>query len=115
MQDITVWHNPKCSKSRNALAYLETKEIIPTIVKYLDEDLKKEQIKDTLKLLGLTARDWMRTKEDIYIELNLKDVSSEDELIQAMITNPALIERPVVINGNKAVIARPLEKIEEIL
>jgi arsenate reductase len=57
----------------------------------------------------------MRPKEDIYIELNLKDVTSEDELIQAMITNPALIERPVVINGNKAVIARPLEKIDEIL
>jgi arsenate reductase len=50
MQDITVWHNPKCSKSRSALAYLETKEIIPTIVKYLDEDLTNEQIKDTLKL-----------------------------------------------------------------
>lgn len=116
MQDIIIWHNPRCSKSRNALVYLEKKEIIPTIVKYLDETPSIDELKNILKLLGFSsARELMRTKEDIYKELNLKDVNSEDELIKAMAENPKLIERPVIINGNKAIVARPLENIDTIL
>ncbi|PLY05127.1 MAG: arsenate reductase (glutaredoxin) [Arcobacter sp.] len=115
MQNITVWHNPRCSKSRDALVYLDKKGIIPTIVKYLDETPSFDEIKNILKLLDMNARDLMRKKEDIYKELNLKDVASEDELIKAMVENPKLIERPVVINENRAVIARPLENIDRIL
>ena len=115
MQNITVWHNPRCSKSRDALSYLDKKGIIPTIVKYLDETPSFDEIKNILKLLDMNARDLMRKKEDIYKELNLKDVASEDELIKAMVENPKLIERPVVINENRAVIARPLENIDRIL
>ena len=115
MQNITIWHNPRCSKSRNALAYLEEKGIIPTVVKYLDETFTHEDLKNILKLLDISAKDLMRKKEDIYKQLNLKDIISEDELIKAMIENPKLIERPIIINGKKAVIARPLENIDRIL
>lgn len=115
MQDIIVWHNPRCSKSRNAISYLEEKGIIPTIIKYMDETPSKEEIKNVLSLLDIDVKNWMRTKEDVYKELNLKDVQDEEQLIKAMSENPKLIERPVVINGNKAVIARPLENIDTIL
>ncbi|QKF82264.1 arsenate reductase (glutaredoxin) [Halarcobacter ebronensis] len=115
MEKITIWHNPRCGKSRDALTYLEDKKFDINIVKYLDETPSKEEIKNTLKLLGLSAKELMRTKEDIYKELNLKDETSEDRLIEAMVKNPKLIERPVVIKGKKAVIARPLENIDKIL
>lgn len=115
MQDIIVWHNPRCSKSRNALTYLDEKGIIPTIYKYMDENPSIDELKNMLKLLDINVRDWMRTKEDIYKELNLKDIQDEDKLLEAMTNNPELIERPVVINAKKAVIARPLENIDTIL
>lgn len=115
MQDIIVWHNPRCSKSRNALSYLDEKGIIPTIYKYMDENPSVDELKNMLKLLDINVRDWMRTKEDIYKELNLKDIQDEDKLLEAMTNNPELIERPVVINAKKAVIARPLENIDTIL
>ncbi len=115
MQDITVWHNPRCSKSRNAIVYLEEKGIIPNIVKYMDETPSINEIKEVLTLLNIDVRDWMRTKEDVYKEMNLKDVQDEEQLIKAMSENPKLIERPVVIKGNRAVIARPLENIDTLL
>lgn len=115
MQDIIVWHNPRCSKSRNALSYLDEKGIIPTVYKYMDENPSVDELKNMLKLLDINVRDWMRTKEDIYKELNLKDIQDEDKLLEAMANNPELIERPVVINAKKAVIARPLENIDTIL
>lgn len=115
MQDITVWHNPRCSKSRNALTYLEEKGIIPTIYKYMDENPSVDELKEILNLLRTDVKAWMRTKEDIFKELNLKDETDENKLLEAMAQNPKLIERPVVINNNKAVIARPTEKIDEIL
>ncbi len=115
MQDIIVWHNPRCSKSRDALTYLDKKGLIPTIYKYMDENPSVDELKEMLKLLNIDVRKWMRTKEDIYKELNLKDIQDEDKLLEAMANNPKLIERPVVINEKKAVIARPLENIDTIL
>jgi len=115
MNKITIWHNPRCSKSRNAVAYLEEKGIDSNIVKYMDETPSVEEIKEVLTFLNINIKEWMRTKEDIYNELNLKDVEDENTLIEAMAQNPKLIERPVIINGNKAVVARPLEKIDTIL
>lgn len=115
MKKITIWHNPRCSKSRNALTYLEEKGVDLDIVKYLNETPTKNELKNVLKLLGITPRELMRKGEDIYKELNLKDETSDENLIDAMLENPKLIERPVIINKDKAVIARPLENIDKIL
>ncbi len=115
MENIIIWHNPRCSKSRNALIYLEEKGIKPQVVKYLDTIPSFEELKEVLKLLGMNAKELMRKGETIYKELNLKDIEDEDSLINAMIENPKLIERPIIIKGNKAVVARPLENIDTIL
>jgi len=115
MANVTIWHNPRCSKSRNAAALLEEQGVDAEVVKYLDTPPTKEEIIDVLKMLGLSARELMRTKEDIYKELGLKDVSDEDALIDAMLKNPKLIERPIVIKDGKAAIGRPIENIVKIL
>jgi arsenate reductase len=78
MANVTIWHNPRCSKSRNAVTLLEEKGIEADVVKYLDTPPTKEELVSVLKMLGLSARELMRTKEDIYKELNLKDETDED-------------------------------------
>jgi len=115
MENITIWHNPRCSKSRNALALLEDKNIDAKIIKYLDTKPSSDEIKEVLTFLGISAKDLLRTGEDIYKELNLKEVEDENILIQAMAEHSKLIERPIIIRGNKAVIARPIENLEELL
>lgn len=115
MQDIQIWHNPKCSKSRCALELLEIKGIKANIVKYLENNPTKEQLKDVLLKLNIPAKELLRTSEDIYKELNLKEIDDEEKLIDIMIAHPILIERPIIIRGNKAVIARPIENLEELL
>jgi arsenate reductase len=115
MANVTIWHNPRCSKSRNAVTLLEEQGVEAEVVKYLDTPPSKEEIVDVLKMLGLSARELMRTKEDIYKELGLKDVSDEDVLIDAMVANPKLIERPIVIKDGKAAIGRPIENIIELI
>ena len=115
MKDITIWHNPRCSKSRQALAILDENGCEKEIVKYLEQTPNKSEIKKVLGMLGLSARELMRTKEDIYKELDLKNEHNEEKLIEAMANNPKLIERPVIIKGNKAIIARPPEKALELL
>ncbi len=112
---IVVWHNPRCSKSRAGVKYLEEKGVDFSIVKYLDTPPSAEEIRAVLAKLGIPARELMRTKEAIYKELNLKEVHDESALIAAMAEHPKLIERPVVIHGDKAVVARPAERIETIL
>ena len=103
MQDIEIWHNPKCSKSRNAMEWLETKNINANVVKYLENTPTKEQLKDVLKKLNMKASQLLRTGEDIYKELNLKQIDDEETLIDFMVKNPILIERPIIIKGNRAV------------
>jgi len=115
MEDITIWHNPRCSKSRNALNLLEEKNIEANVVKYLDETPSKDELKDILNKLNMTAQELMRKGETIYKELALENETNEDKLLEAMINNPKLIERPVIIKGDKAVIARPIENLEELL
>ena len=116
MQKIQIWHNPRCSKSRQALALLDESGIEKDVVKYLEENPDKETIKKLLKMLGFTsARELMRTKEAIYKELGLKDETDEEKLIEAMVTHPKLIERPIIIKGDKAIIARPPEKVSDFL
>ena len=115
MANISIWHNPRCSKSRNAVTLLEEKGVDAEVVKYLDTPPSKEELVKVLKMLGIGARELMRTKEGIYKELNLKEEMDEDKLIEAMAANPKLIERPIVIKDGKAAIGRPLENIVELL
>ena len=115
MKNVTIWHNPRCSKSRNAVALLEEQGVEIEIVKYLDTPPNKEELVEMLKMLGIGARELMRTKEAIYKELELKDVTDEDSLIDAMVENPKLIERPIVIKDGKAAIGRPIENIVELI
>jgi len=115
METIKIWHNPRCSKSRDSFNLLVEKGIEAEVVKYLEDVPTKKELTELLKMLNMTARELMRTKEDIYKELNLKDETSEEALIEAMVVNPKLIERPIVIRGNKAVIGRPIEKVIELI
>lgn len=115
MQNIEIWHNPQCSKSRNAMEVIEAKGINANIVKYLENTPTKEQIKAVLKKLNMKASQILRTGEDIYKELNLKQIDDEDRLIEIMLEHPILIERPIIIKGDIAVIARPIENLEELL
>jgi len=115
MNDIKIWHNPRCSKSRNAVALLEEKGIEHEVVKYLDTPPTREALVEVLKMLGLSARELMRTKEELYKELKLKDETDEEKLIDAMVKNPRLIERPIVIKDGKAAIGRPIDNIEKLI
>ncbi|WP_323085339.1 arsenate reductase (glutaredoxin) [Providencia alcalifaciens] len=114
---IKIYHNPRCSKSRETLALLQEKGITPTVVEYLTTPPSVAEIEKLLKMLGFTdARQLMRTKEDIYKELKLADNSvTQAQLIQAMHDNPKLIERPIVVKGKKAKLGRPPEQVLEIL
>ena len=112
----TIYHNPRCSKSRQTLALLEEKGISPRIVDYLKTPPSAAELKAILKTLGLKPRDLMRKGEPRYAELGLKDRDLDDDaLIALMVANPILIERPIVVSGGKAEIGRPPEKVLEIL
>ncbi|MDQ1245559.1 MAG: hypothetical protein QG565_1900 [Campylobacterota bacterium] len=115
MQEIKIWHNPKCSKSREAMEILQENKCEAEVVKYLEEKPDVKKIKAILKMLGIAPRELMRTKEDIYKELNLMDETDDEALIEAMAQNPKLIERPIIIKGDRAIIGRPAEKIAEFL
>ena len=112
---VAIFHNPRCSKSRQTLALLEEKGVDPEIVLYLENPPSKATLEGLVKKLGLSsARDMMRRKEAPYTDLSLAD-ASEEALIDAMATQPILIERPIVVNGDKAAIGRPPESVLEIL
>ena len=116
MSEITIYHNPRCSKSREALALLEEQGITPVVVEYLKDIPSADTLRDILAKLGLTPRQLLRTKEDDYKALNLSDASlSDDALIEAMCAHPKLIERPIVIKGKNARIGRPPQQVLEIL
>lgn len=116
MTDLTLYHNPRCSKSRGALQLLEDRGLTPSVVHYLETPLDAAQLERLLGKLGITARQLLRTGEEQYAALNLADPSlTEAQLIAAMAAHPKLIERPILEVGDKAVIGRPPEKILEIL
>ncbi|MEP3857804.1 MAG: arsenate reductase (glutaredoxin) [Porticoccus sp.] len=113
---ISIYHNPRCSKSRQTLALLEDRGLSPEIILYLDNPPDRKTLKDLLGKLGISARQLLRKGEDAYRENNLADESlTETQLIDAMVANPKLIERPIVINGSRAALGRPPEKVLEIL
>ena len=113
---VKIYHNPRCSKSRQTLEILNRKKLDIDIVEYLKSPLDINEISNLLKKLGYTARDLLRKGEDVYKNENLSDKSlTEDFLIDMMSKNPILIERPIVVFNGKAVIGRPPEKVLEIL
>jgi arsenate reductase len=97
------------------MTLLEEKGVDAEVVNYLDSVPTKEELKEMLKMLGISARELMRTKEDIYKTLDLRNENDEEKLIEAMVENPKLIERPIVIKDGKAAIGRPIENIIELL
>lgn len=113
---VQIYHNPRCSKSKQALSYLEKKGITPEIIPYLETPPTADELRMVLLKLDLSPRDIMRTNEKLYKELELNDPSlSEEALITVMCAHPILIERPIVINGDHAKLARPADVIDEIL
>jgi len=112
---ITIYHNPRCSKSREGVCFLEDKGIEFETVKYLDEKITLEELTNILKKLNCNPIELVRTKEPFWKE-NYKDKNlSDEEIIAIMVENPILIERPIIINGDKAVIGRPIEKVLTII
>jgi len=113
---ITIYHNPRCSKSRQTLELLRENNIEPDIIEYLHTPPDRQTFISLLDKLGLSARQLMRNKEQAYKDADLDNPDlSELELIDAMIAEPRLIERPIVVNGNKAVLGRPPENVLKIL
>ena len=114
-QKITIYHNPRCSKSRQALALLEESSKDFTVVEYLKEPPTAVELKTLLKHLGLQPHDIVRAKEAEYKEAGLSSSSSDKAVIAALVKYPKLLERPIVVCGGKAVVGRPPEKVLELL
>lgn len=113
---ITIYHNPRCSKSRATLEILKDKGIEPKIVEYLKTPPDAETLNGFIKKLGMEPRDLMRKGEAPYKELQLNEKEKDPkELIEAMVQNPILIERPIIVNGDKVALGRPPENVLEIL
>ena len=113
---VTLYHNPRCSKSRAALQLLEERGIEPDVVEYLKEPPDRKTLKQILSRLGLKPRQLLRTKEAVYRELGLDDPAvSDDELIDAMVEHPILIERPIAVAGGRAALGRPPERVLDVL
>ena len=115
MSEYTIYHNPRCSKSRNTLALLKENGIEPQIVLYLATPPNSGQLKRLLGKLGLSAAELVRRGEDAYKACGLSKDSSEEQLIAAMATHPKLIERPIVVRGKRAVLGRPPENALELI
>jgi len=112
----TIYHNPRCSKSRQTLQLIRDKGIEPDVILYLEDRLSSEEIAKLLNKLGFqSARELMRRGEKAYKDLDLKSESDEAALLTAMANNPKLIERPIVVQGERAVLGRPPENIEKLL
>jgi len=115
MSQVTIYHNPRCSKSRQTLELLENQGADIEVVRYIDNQLNNAELSELLQLLGMSARELMRKGEAVYKELNLDNPElSEAQLVQALADYPRLIERPIVVRDGNAVIGRPPEKVLEL-
>ena len=115
MSQVRIYHNPRCSKSRQALALLEQQGEELEIIQYIETPLDSAALSELLQQLGMSARELIRKGEDTYKELNLANPDlSEAELVQAMVDYPRLIERPIVGRDGKAIVARPPERVLEL-
>ena len=112
---MQIIHNPRCSKSRQTLKILTDRGIEPEVILYLKEPLTEKRLGEIIKMLGIKPHDLIRTTEEVYrSEFKGKDLTDE-QWIEAMIAHPKLIERPIVIEGDKAVLGRPPEKVIELI
>jgi len=114
MEKVQIWHNARCGKSRQALALLEENNIDAEVIKYLDKDITFDEMQEIVKKLGFHAKELLRDGEDDYKKLGLKGVEDEAVIIQAMVDYPKLIQRAIVIKGDKAMLGRPPEKVLEL-
>ena len=112
---MIIYHNPRCSKSRQSLALLRENGEEPEVIEYLKTSLDEVALRDLFVKLGLEAHEVVRTKEEPYEQLALSPDSSEEEVIAAIVKYPILMERPIVVKGNSAVIGRPPENVHELL
>lgn len=116
MQSVIIYHNPRCGTSRNTLALIQEAGINPTIVEYLKTPLDKAGIQHILKLSGLSAKELIRSKEEVFKELGLDmEEVNDEQLIDAMVSHPILMNRPIVVTGKGARLCRPFELVKEIL
>lgn len=114
MADAVVYHNPRCSTSRKTLDLLRDNGIEPTIVEYLKTPPSRAELAKMIRDAGIGVRDAVRTREAVYAELNLAE-ATDDQLLDAMVANPILIQRPFVVTGNGTRLARPIDAVREIL
>ena len=113
---IKIYHNPKCSTSRNTLALIENAGIQPQVIEYLKTPLSKQELKALISQMGVPVRDVIRAKEPLYLELKLDDERlSDDALLDAMVANPILINRPIVVTNKGVKLCRPSELVLDIL
>ncbi|MCG8586470.1 MAG: arsenate reductase (glutaredoxin) [Pirellulales bacterium] len=116
MAQVTIYHNPRCSKSRQTLSLLEEQGIEPRVIEYLKHPLDEAEIRTLLSKLGKEPKDVIRRGEAVFKELDLKQrLDDPDALIAAMVANPVLIERPIVVSGRRARLGRPPENVLEIV
>ena len=115
MKKIIIWHNNSCSKSNSAKCFLEDNGIEFDVRNYLENPPSKDEIKEVLKKLNISVKELIRDSEKLYIDLNIKNVEDENILLNFMVENPILIQRPILISNEKAYIARPTKKIEDII
>ncbi|HVO25499.1 MAG TPA: arsenate reductase (glutaredoxin) [Candidatus Margulisiibacteriota bacterium] len=115
METLTIYHNPRCSKSRSALALLQEHEVPLRIVEYLKDPPTRAELASLRKKLGLAPSEWIRKNESEYRAAGLDAKSGQDKLLDAMAKHPILIERPIVVRGDRAVVGRPPERVLELL
>ncbi len=113
---LTIYYNPSCSKSRETLQILEQHKTQPQIIEYLDTPPSQSEMSQIVKKLGMAPIDLLRTKEKAYVEAGYQaDLMSDKEIIEAIVKHPSLLQRPIVIYGNKAIIGRPPIKVLDII
>lgn len=112
---VRIYHNPRCSKSREALALIRERGLEPEVVLYLQRELTEAELKEIVQKLGVAPHDILRTKEDAYEQVGLNEKSSLDAVVKAIRKAPILLERPIVVVGKRAVIGRPPERVLDLL
>ena len=115
METLTIYHNPRCSKSRAALALLQERQVPLRVIEYLKQPPSRQELAALRGQLGRPAAEWIRSAEPAFKEAGLGAHSSEEQLLDAMAAHPILIERPIVVRGTRAVVGRPPERVLELL
>lgn len=111
----TIYYNPRCSKSREALQIIVQNNKVPEIIEYLKNPPGKEELRLIITMLGISPRDLVRTSEQAYIDAKLDDSATDEHIIEAICKHPTLLQRPIVISGNRAIIGRPPSRVLEII